>query len=86
MKMDFAQDMLRPRAVIARLNREGIGGLTEYTLYRLLKTEAIPARKPGRCYLVSYAAVLDYLRCSGGGDIVPPQQGHGILEFPAVGR
>lgn len=86
MKMDSAQDMLRPRAVIDRLNREGIGGLTEYTLYRLLKTGAIPARKPGRCYLVSYAAVLDYLRCAGGGDIVPPQPGRGILEFPAVGR
>ena len=86
MKMDSAQDMLRPRAVIDRLNREGIGGLTEYTLYRLLKTGAIPARKPGRCYLVSYAAVLDYLRCAGGGDIVPPQQGRGILEFPTVGR
>lgn len=66
------RDILRPRAIIERLEAEGIGGLTEYTLYRLLKTGEIPARKPGRCYLVSYAAVLDYLRCVGGGDITSP--------------
>lgn len=66
------RDMMRPRNIIDRLNAEGIGGLTEYALYRLLKTGAIPARKPGRCYLVSYSNVLDYLRCSDGGDIAPP--------------
>ena len=66
------RDILRPRAIIERLEAEGIGGLTEYALYRLLKTGEIPARKPGRCYLVSYKAVLDYLHCADGGDIVTP--------------
>ena len=72
MKPEHQRDMMRPRNIIDRLNAEGIGGLTEYALYRLLKTGAIPARKPGRCYLVSYSNVLDYLRCSDGGDIAPP--------------
>lgn len=72
MNNDLQRDILRPRAVIERLEAEGIGGLTEYSLYGLLKQGEIPSRKPGQCYLVSYANVLDYLRCSGGGDIAPP--------------
>lgn len=74
MKIEPQCDMMRPRSIIERLNAEGVGGLTEYALYRLLKTGAIPARKPGRCYLVSYANVLDYLRCADGGDIAQPPQ------------
>ncbi len=66
------RDIMRPRAIIERLEAEGIGGLTEYSLYGLLKRGEIPSRKPGRCYLVSYTAVLDYLRCVDGGDIIPP--------------
>lgn len=67
------RDMLRPREIVQRLNDDRVGGLTEYSLYRLLHTGAIPARKPGRCYIVSYQAVLDYLRCTDGhGDITPP--------------
>lgn len=66
------RDIMRPRAVIERLKAEGIGGLTEYSLYGLLKRGEIPLRKPGRCYLISYQAVLDYLRCADGGDIIPP--------------
>ena len=62
MNNDLQRDILRPRAVIERLEAEGIGGLTEYSLYGLLKRGEIPSRKPGRCYLVSYRAVLDYLR------------------------
>ncbi len=72
MNNDLQRDILRPRAVIERLEAEGIGGLTEYSLYLLLKRGEIPSRKPGRCYLVSYRAVLDYLRCADGGDIIPP--------------
>lgn len=72
MNNDLHRDIMRPRAVIERLEAEGIGGLTEYTLYGLLKRGEIPSRKPGRCYLVSYQAVLDYLRCADGGDIIPP--------------
>lgn len=68
------QEMMRPRDIIKRLNESGIGGLTEYSLYNLLKTGQIPARKPGRCYIVSYRAVLDWLHCADGhGDITPPQ-------------
>lgn len=72
MNNDLQRDIMRPRAIIERLEAEGIGGLTEYSLYVLLKRGEIPSRKPGRCYLVSYTAVLAYLRCVGGGDIVPP--------------
>lgn len=72
MNNDLQRDIMRPRAVIERLEAEGIGGLTEYTLYGLLKRGEIPSRKPGRCYLVSYKAVLDYLHCLDGGDITPP--------------
>lgn len=72
MNGDLKRDILRPRAIIQRLEAEGIGGLTEYSLYGLLKRGEIPSRKPGRCYLVSYQAVLDYLRCADGGDVVPP--------------
>lgn len=73
-------DIMRPRAVIERLEAEGIGGLTEYTLYGLLKRGEIPSRKPGRCYLVSYAAVLDYLHCLDGGDVTaPPVAGVGSI-------
>ncbi len=72
MNGDLKRDILRPRAIIQRLEAEGIGGLTEYSLYGLLKRGEIPSRKPGRCYLVSYQAVLDYLRCADGGDIMPP--------------
>lgn len=72
MNNDLQRDILRPRAVIERLEAEGIGGLTEYSLYGLLKRGEIPSRKPGRCYLVSYQAVLDYLHCLDGGDITPP--------------
>lgn len=74
MKIEPQCDMMPPRKIIRRLYDEGVGGLTEYTLYMLLKTGAIPARKPGRCYLVSYANVLDYLRCADGGDIAQPPQ------------
>lgn len=74
MKIEPQCDMMRPRAVIERLEAESIGGLTEYSLYGLLKRGEIPSRKPGRCYLVSYRAVLDYLRCVDGGDIIPPPQ------------
>lgn len=74
MKHEQQHDMMRPRSIIERLNAEGVGGLTEYSLYQLLKTGAIPARKPGRCYLVSYTNVLDYLKCAGGGDIAQPPQ------------
>lgn len=72
MNNDLHRDIMRPRAVIERLEAEGIGGLTEHTLYGLLKRGEIPSRRPGRCYLVSYQAVLDYLRCADGGDIIPP--------------
>lgn len=72
MSETMQRDILRPREIIQRLETEGVGGLTEYTLYRLLKTGEIRSRKPGRCYLVSYQAVLDYLRCADGGDIMPP--------------
>ncbi len=72
MNNDLQRDIMRPRAIIERLEAEGIGGLTEYSLYGLLKRGEIPSRKPGRCYLVSYQAVLGYLRCAGGGDIMPP--------------
>lgn len=72
MSETMQRDILRPREIIQRLETEGVGGLTEYTLYRLLKTGEIRSRKPGRCYLVSYQAVLDYLRCADGGDIAPP--------------
>lgn len=72
--MNPDRDMMHPREIVRRLQEEGIGGLTEYTLYRLLKSGAIPARKPGRCYIVSYNNVLSYLRCAGGGDITPPPQ------------
>lgn len=72
MNNDLHRDIMHPRAVIERLEAEGIGGLTEYTLYGLLKRGEIPSRKPGRCYLVSYKAVLDYLHCADGGDIVTP--------------
>lgn len=72
MKIEPQCDMMRPRRIIERLNSEGVGGLTEFTLYKLLKSGAIPARKPGRCYLVSYAAVLNYLQCTDGGDIAQP--------------
>lgn len=54
-------DMMRPRQIIERLNADGIGGLTEYSLYKLLNTGIIPARKPGRSYIVSYQNVLEYL-------------------------
>ena len=74
MKNEQQHDMMRPRGIIERLNAEGVGGLTEDALYQLLKTGAIPARKPGRCYLVSYANVLDYLKCANGGDIAQPPQ------------
>ena len=74
MKHGQQNDMMRPRKIIERLRVEGIGGLTEYSLYGLLKRGEIPSRKPGRCYLVSYRAVLDYLRCVDGGDIIPPPQ------------
>lgn len=35
MNNDLQRDILRPRAVIERLEAEGIGGLTEYSLYGL---------------------------------------------------
>lgn len=47
MNNDLQRDIMRPRAVIERLKAEGIGGLTEYSLYGLLKRGEIPARKPG---------------------------------------
>lgn len=72
--METERDMMHPREIVKRLYDDGIGGLTEYTLYKLLKSGAIPARKPGRCYIVSYANVLNYLQCAGGGDITPPPQ------------
>ena len=83
MKNDLQRDIMRPRAIIERLEAEGIGGLTEYSLYGLLKRGEIPSRKPGRCYLVSYQAVLDYLRCADGGDIMPPPVAAG--EYRRVG-
>ena len=83
MKHEQQHDMMRPRSIIERLNAEGVGGLTEYSLYKLLKTGAIPARKPGRCYLVSYANVVDYLKCADGGDIAQPLQ---RLEQPTIRR
>lgn len=80
--MRYEHDMMRPRQIVERLNSEGVGGLTEYSLYRLLKMGAIPARKPGRCYLVSYAGVLNYLQCTDGGDIAqPPQIGIRKVEY-----
>lgn len=87
MKMVERQhDMMRPRSIIERLNADGIGGLTEYALHRLLKTGAIPSRKPGKCYIVSYANVLDYLRCADGGDIVPPPPMTGYTGIRRVER
>lgn len=83
MKHEQQHDMMRPRSIIERLDAEGIGGLSEYALYRLLKTGAIPARKPGRCYLVSYTNVLEYLRCIDGGDIAQLPQ---MVEQPSVRR
>ena len=72
MKIEPQWDMMPPRKIIRRLYDEGVGGLTEYTLYRLLKSGVIPSRKPGRCFLVSYESVLNYLRCTDGGDIAQP--------------
>lgn len=79
MKNDLQRDIMRPRAIIERLEAEGIGGLTEYSLYVLLKRGEIPSRKPGRRYLVSYKAVLDYLHCLDGGDITPPPVAAGTI-------
>lgn len=80
-------DMMRPRQIIERLNADGIGGLTEYSLYKLLNTGIIPARKPGRSYIVSYQNVLEYLQCADGtGDIVPPPGGIGRIERCGLNR
>lgn len=64
-------DFMKPRPIIARLRAEGVAKMSEYGFYLLLKTGKIPSRKVGRDFLVSYQAVLDYLRCADGGDIVP---------------
>ena len=78
MKNEFLCDVTKPRPIIARLRAEGVAKMSEYGFYLLLKTGKIPSRKVGRDFLVSYQAVLDYLRCADGGDIVTPPPVAGV--------
>lgn len=45
--------------------------VSEYALRRWVRTGAIPARKIGKKYLVSYSKVVRYLSCEDGQDNAP---------------
>ena len=53
-----------------RAKAEGLP-ISEYTIRRLIKTGAIPARYIGPKPLVSYAALVRYLSCEDGCDNAP---------------
>lgn len=54
--------------------------VSEYALRRWVRSGAIPARKIGKKYLVSYSKVVRYLSCEDGQDNAPivPVAGNGI--------
>lgn len=45
--------------------------VSEYALRRWVRSGAIPARKIGKKYLVSYSKVVRYLSCEDGQDNTP---------------
>ena len=53
-----------------RAKAEGLP-ISEYTIRRLIKTGAIPARFVGPKPLVSYAALVRYFSCEDGCDNAP---------------
>lgn len=53
-----------------RAKAEGLP-ISEYTIRRLIKTGAIPARFVGPKPLVSYAALVRYFSCTDGCDNAP---------------
>ena len=53
-----------------RAKAEGLP-ISEYTIRRLIKTGAIPARFVGPKPLVSYAALVRYFSCADGCDNAP---------------
>lgn len=53
-----------------RAKAEGLP-ISEYTIRRLIKTGAIPARFVGPKPLVSYTALVRYFSCEDGCDNVP---------------
>lgn len=53
-----------------RVKEEGLP-ISAYTIRRLIKTGAIPARYIGPKPLVSYTALIRYISCADGSDNTP---------------
>lgn len=54
-----------------RAKAEGLP-ISEYTIRRLIKTGAIPARYIGPKPVASYSALVRYFSCEDGADNTPP--------------
>jgi len=58
------------REAVQRAKADGLP-VSEYTLRQWVRSGAVPTRKAGNKVLLFYPNLVQYLTCSGGGDLPP---------------
>lgn len=58
------------REAVQRAKADGLP-VSEYTLRQWVRSGAVPTRKAGNKVLLFYPNLVQYLTCSGGGDLSP---------------
>lgn len=74
-------DMLNIKETARRGTAEGMP-ISEYSLRRLVKTGALPARYIGRKILIYYPSFVAFMQCADGGDNQPAT----VAERPGIRR
>lgn len=71
------RDIVSIRGAAARSKEEG-NGISEYAIRQWVRLGLIPTRKTGVKHLLSYSALMRFVRCESGQDNSPPttQQGN----------
>lgn len=62
------------REAVRRAKADGLP-VSEYTLRHWVRSGAVPTRKAGNKVLLFYPNLVQYLTCSGGGDLPPAVAG-----------
>lgn len=69
--------ILTIKETVERANKNGIP-ISEYSLRRALWSGAVPCRKIGRRYLISWDNFVKWVTCADGADNRPPKENNPI--------